>query len=215
MSRDVTCTGNTAVGLRSNTWGTVSVGMWDTPFNTMTYALSNANVSCSDATCQIDAESNVDIDCTRGAPVVLRPGAISREQIEAVTRQALPAVEVLRAGTLAAPRASGTLEAHYAPRAKLRLMDARSLQAALDLLGSDLDASSTVIATYSRVVLRSRSNKVLRRRMPDDAAATAQQLFAVLRDFDAQGAQLIWVETPPDTPEWEGVRDRLQRAAAA
>jgi L-threonylcarbamoyladenylate synthase len=64
-------------------------------------------------------------------------------------------------------------------------------------------------------VLRSRSNKVLRRRMPDDAAATAQQLFAVLRDFDAQGAQLIWVETPPDTPEWEGVRDRLQRAAAA
>jgi len=164
--------------------------------------------------CSVGIESTI-VDCTRGAPVVLRPGAISREQIEAVTRQALPAVEVLRAGTLAAPRASGTLEAHYAPRAKLRLMDARSLQAALDLLGSDLDASSTVIATYSRVVLRSRSNKVLRRRMPDDAAATAQQLFAVLRDFDAQGAQLIWVETPPDTPEWEGVRDRLQRAAAA
>jgi L-threonylcarbamoyladenylate synthase len=51
--------------------------------------------------------------------------------------------------------------------------------------------------------------------MPDDAAATAQQLFAVLREFDAQGARLIWIETPPDTPEWEGVRDRLQRASAA
>ena len=163
--------------------------------------------------CSVGIESTI-VDCTRGAPVVLRPGAISREQIEAVTRQALPAVEVRRAGSLAAPRASGTLEAHYAPRAKLRLMDARSLQAALDLLGADLDASGTAIATYSRVVLRSRSSKVLRRRMPDDAAATAQQLFAVLRDFDAQGAQLIWVETPPDTPDWEGVRDRLQRAAA-
>ena len=51
--------------------------------------------------------------------------------------------------------------------------------------------------------------------LADDAAATAQQLFAVLREFDAQGARLIWIETPPDTPEWEAVRDRLQRAAAA
>ena len=50
--------------------------------------------------------------------------------------------------------------------------------------------------------------------MPDDAAETARQLFAVLRDFDAQGVNLIWVETPPDEAEWAGVRDRLQRAAA-
>ena len=65
-------------------------------------------------------------------------------------------------------------------------------------------------------MIRTRSSSgVIRRRMPDDAAATAQQLFAVLREFDAQGARLIWIETPPDTPEWEAVRDRLQRAAAA
>ena len=50
--------------------------------------------------------------------------------------------------------------------------------------------------------------------LPDDAAAVAQQLFAVLREFDAQGVKLIWVETPPEGPQWEGVRDRLQRAAA-
>jgi L-threonylcarbamoyladenylate synthase len=37
----------------------------------------------------------------------------------------------------------------------------------------------------------------------------------VLREFDAQGVKLIWVETPPDAPEWEGVKDRLQRASAA
>jgi L-threonylcarbamoyladenylate synthase len=43
----------------------------------------------------------------------------------------------------------------------------------------------------------------------------AHELFSVLREFDAQGVQQIWVEQPPDTPEWEGVRDRLQRAAAA
>ena len=42
----------------------------------------------------------------------------------------------------------------------------------------------------------------------------ARELFAVLRAFDAKGVKLIWVERPPDTPDWEGVNDRLQRAAA-
>jgi L-threonylcarbamoyladenylate synthase len=55
----------------------------------------------------------------------------------------------------------------------------------------------------------------LHRAMPAQAVAVAHELFSVLREFDAQGVQQIWVEQPPDTPEWEGVRDRLQRAAAA
>ena len=51
--------------------------------------------------------------------------------------------------------------------------------------------------------------------MPDDALATAQQLFAVLRDFDAKDVKLIWIENPPVDGAWDGVRDRLQRAAAS
>ena len=47
-----------------------------------------------------------------------------------------------------------------------------------------------------------------------DAAACAQELFAVLRELDATGVKLIWVETPPEGADWDGVRDRLQRAAA-
>ena len=93
-------------------------------------------------------------------------------------------------------------------------MDATSLQAALDVLGTEA-ADAAGIAIWARTPLRSRSGRIVQRRMPDDAAATAQQLFATLRDFDTQAVRLIWVETPPDTPEWEGVRDRLQRAAAA
>jgi len=42
----------------------------------------------------------------------------------------------------------------------------------------------------------------------------AHDLFAVLRRFDDEGAAEIWVELPPDEPAWEGVRDRLRRAAA-
>jgi len=50
--------------------------------------------------------------------------------------------------------------------------------------------------------------------MPDSADAAAQELFAALRDFDDLGATAIWVETPPADAAWDGVRDRLQRAAA-
>ncbi len=160
--------------------------------------------------CEVGIESTI-IDCTRGAPVLLRPGQISREQVQAACGLGLLSKEELIAPS---PRASGTLESHYAPNAKVRLMDAKALQTALDMLGPDLAGGQATIAVYARAVLRLPSSQVLYRRMPDDAAATAQQLFAVLRDFDAQGVRLIWIEPPPDTPAWEGVRDRLTRAAA-
>jgi L-threonylcarbamoyladenylate synthase len=50
--------------------------------------------------------------------------------------------------------------------------------------------------------------------MPSDAAAVAHELFAVLRELDAAGVAAIWVERPPPDAAWDGVRDRLQRAAA-
>jgi L-threonylcarbamoyladenylate synthase len=49
--------------------------------------------------------------------------------------------------------------------------------------------------------------------MPPLANDCAHQLFAQLRSFDDQGVAHIWVEAPPPTPEWDGVRDRLTRAA--
>ena len=165
--------------------------------------------------CVVGIESTI-IDCTRGAPIQLRPGAVGFEQVLAQCDRAAQRTDRNAPG-LAAPRASGTLEAHYAPSAKLRLMDAKALQTALDLLGSDVGGGSDapVIATYARALLRSASVGVLRRRMPEDAASTAQQLFSVLREFDDRGVKLIWVETLPEGAEWDGVRDRLLRASAA
>ncbi|MDB5872455.1 MAG: hypothetical protein JWQ07_1897 [Ramlibacter sp.] len=157
--------------------------------------------------CRVGIESTI-VDCTRGVPVLLRPGVLTRPQVEAACGQPLHLPAEMEQE---APRASGTLESHYAPSARVRLMDAGSLQTALDVLGPDASG----IAIYSRVIVVTRSDKVLRRRMPDDAGETARQLFAVLREFDAQGVGLIWVESPPDGPEWDGVRDRLQRASAA
>lgn len=159
--------------------------------------------------CTVGIESTI-VDCSRGAPVLLRPGAITRVQVEAVCGQPLQSAQEIADAAGAAPRASGTLESHYAPSATVRLMDARALQTALDVLGAD----AAHIAVYARTPLRIASERLVVRRMPADADATAQQLFAALRGFDAQGVKLIWIETPPDAPDWEGVRDRLQRAAA-
>jgi L-threonylcarbamoyladenylate synthase len=156
--------------------------------------------------CEVGIESSI-VDCTRGRPVLLRPGVLTRAQLEAACGEpVLPQDELEEL----APRASGTLESHYAPNAKVRLMDAKAIQTALDLLGTD----AANIAIYARSIVRIKSEKVIYRRMPDDALATAQQLFAVLRDFDAKGVKLIWVEDLPDAAEWDGVRDRLYRAAS-
>ncbi|HYW55605.1 MAG TPA: L-threonylcarbamoyladenylate synthase [Polaromonas sp.] len=160
--------------------------------------------------CEVGIESSI-VDCTRGRPVLLRPGVLTRDQLEAACGEAILGNEELTANGEAAPRASGTLEAHYAPNAKVRLMDAGAIQAGLDLLGAD----AAHIAVYARTIVRIKSEQVLYRRMPDDAGATAQQLFAVLRDFDAKGVKLIWIEQPPPAAEWDGVQDRLARASAA
>ncbi len=154
--------------------------------------------------CEAGIESVI-VDCSRGVPALLRPGVLTREQLEAALGQPLR-----EAGT-DAPRASGTLEAHYAPRAKLRLMTAEQLRIALGMLPK---SGVNPVAVYFRTVTPGRSVRVYRA-MPDNPIAAAHELFSALRELDATGASLIWVETPPDAPAWEGVRDRLQRASAA
>ena len=157
--------------------------------------------------CKMGIESSI-VDCTRAQPVLLRPGVLTREQLSAACGQPVLSAD----DTLGdAPRAPGTLESHYAPNAKVRMMDAKAIQTALDLLGAD----AAHIAVYARSIVRIKSSQVLYRRMPDDALATAEQLFAVLRDVDVQGVKLIWIEPVPDALEWDGVRDRLARASAS
>lgn len=157
--------------------------------------------------CQVGIESTI-VDTTRGQPVLLRPGMLSVNQLETVIgMQVRQAHEVL---TQAAPKASGTLESHYAPRATVRLMDRAALDTAQRLLGPAAPAGR--IAIYSQDAPSTRG--MVWRRMPDSARECAHELFAVLRELDGTGVSLIWVQTPPETPEWSGVLDRLSRAAA-
>ena len=150
---------------------------------------------------EVGIESAI-VDCTRATPALLRPGGLDRTVLEAAIGHPLAAPDA------ASPRASGTLEAHYAPRAKVLLFDGPALQAAL------AGPVPQGVAVYSALPAPA-SAGVVHRAMPRRAAAAAHELFAVLRAFDAAGASQIWVERPPPGPAWDGVRDRLQRAAAA
>jgi L-threonylcarbamoyladenylate synthase len=113
-----------------------------------------------------------------------------------------------------APRASGTLESHYAPSAKVQLMSAADLQKAMDAYACA--AVQATVAVWSRSPVQvppANASQFKCQPMPTSAQDCAHQLFAQLRSFDAQGVGHIWVEIPPQTPEWDGVRDRLTRAA--
>lgn len=153
--------------------------------------------------CELGIESTI-VDCTREHPALLRPGQLGRVQIEALLGSPLADPDT------AAPRASGSLASHYAPAAKVHLFEVSALQA----LPAALRAGDRRgLGVYSRVAPEPGA-ACIHRPMPDDAAAVAHELFAVLREFDSAGVTAIWVERPPAGPAWDGVRDRLQRAAA-
>ena len=160
--------------------------------------------------CAVGIESSI-VDCSRERPVLLRPGVLTRAQIEAAAQ------EPLHDADAAAPRAPGTLATHYAPRAEVRLMSpgliGTALQAFQALQTAGREAAG--LAVYSRAAPLQTQPGVRQRRMPERPDAVAQELFAVLREFDDEGVQLIWIEAPPPGPEWDGVRDRLQRAATS
>ena len=158
--------------------------------------------------CDVGIESTI-VDCRPNQPVLLRPGQISRAQLESLLSQPLGVRDAH------SPRVSGNLASHYAPRAPLRLMTAPMMGQALAVLLGDSTQAPLKLAVYSRHPVTRPAPGMLVHRMPDAPDAVAHELFAVLRGFDEQGAQLIWVEEPPDAPEWEGVRDRLLRAAAS
>ena len=156
--------------------------------------------------CDIGIESTI-VDCSRGFPMLMRPGMLSQSQLSAACGvQVLSAASHLAdPGPQTSPASPGTLVSHYAPRARLRLLSAEQMASRLPTAGDSL-------AVWARSSLAIPSG-VRCLSMPTDAASCAHDLFAQLRAMDALGVQEIWVETPPLGEAWDGVRDRLERAS--
>ncbi|MCD6044774.1 MAG: hypothetical protein K0R40_4377 [Burkholderiales bacterium] len=135
-----------------------------------------------------------------GSAVVLRPGFISRSQIE----QALGAP--VEESNAASPRHSGGLERHYAPRTPAKLVATHELD-------REITKGKNTVAVLAFSRPDERVDFWLR--MPREPGAYAQRLYAALRELDGAGCERILVEAPPETPEWSAVRDRLRRACDA
>lgn len=156
---------------------------------------------------EVGIESTI-VDLSRLAshgPVLLRPGQVSAEAIAAVIGR-LPAAPVGHSADPTAPRASGTLESHYAPHTPVAMQDSASLTTTL----AQLHAAGRKVALIHYSDLPGAHAAA---RLPADPDQFAHALYASLRAMDLAGADLILVEAPPQGEAWVGVNDRLRRAA--
>ncbi len=145
--------------------------------------------------CEVGIESTV-LSVAGPEPVLLRPGMITREQIEAVIGPVLLAAE---APPGAAHLAPGQHPRHYSPRTPLTIAG----QDALPAQGRGVFLFWSKPASASKSIL-----------LPKDPSECAARLYGLLHELDGQGWDWIAVEPPPLGPEWQAIQDRLRRAAA-
>jgi L-threonylcarbamoyladenylate synthase len=144
----------------------------------------------------VGIESTV-LSLAEGVPVLLRPGGVPRQQIEAV----IGPVTLLAKTPAEAHRSPGMHPRHYSPRTKLLLV--RESEVPQVGAGAYLQLRHPPATEVREIVL-----------MPMDAAEYAAQLYRTLHELDSRNYDWIAVDTPDDAPEWEAIRDRLKRAAA-
>lgn len=146
----------------------------------------------------VGIESTI-VDLSGATPVLLRPGHISKAEIEAL-------IGAVGEKDATSPRHSGGRERHYAPRTPAKMVPTYAL-----------DKEISVFENRVAVLAFSRPDERVDfwLRMPRDPHAYAQRLYAALRELDTAGCARILVEAPPDAPEWDAVRDRLRRACGA
>ena len=151
--------------------------------------------------CDVGIESTI-VACLGDDPVLLRPGGIGIDRLTRVLGRAP------RTAAAEAPRASGTLASHYAPKTPATLVAPDALHAEI----RQLAARDERIAVLARTVARRGEGAGAWVQAPADAAAYAHELYASLRALDAAAADVILIEAVPEGPAWLAVRDRLARA---
>lgn len=150
--------------------------------------------------CQVGIESTV-LSLVEAAPVILRPGGVSKQQIEAELRVAVQ-IRAVHAAAEQPAHSPGQQRLHYAPRTPAFRFDGPAV-------AIDDAAVGYLLIEESRLMPRSSPRTVLMPNKPDEYA---RQLYGILRRLDTMGLDAIYVQMPPDQPQWAAVRDRLRRA---
>ena len=154
--------------------------------------------------CQVGLESTI-VSCVDGVVRQLRPGAVTLGQLRKV------AGEVLVGPDRSAPRAPGTLAAHYAPVTPLAIVPGGEL----DQLAESLSEGGQRIAVLAQRLPLKTYQYVTWINAGSRAAAFAHDLYSNLRVLDKAGCSRILVQEVPGDERWDAVRDRIARASAA
>lgn len=165
----------------------------------------------------VGIESTV-VDLSGSVPMLLRPGTITQAELEAITG---PLARPAKAVDDVTPRPSpGMIARHYAPRATVVLLHSKEIDRVINTAIVESSAQDSVSAarigliTWSAAQRNRRAeSRVQHLALPSDAAGYAADLYHALHRCDDAGCTQILVERPPEDPAWDGVRDRLTRAA--
>lgn len=162
---------------------------------------------------RVGIESTV-VDLSGDRPVLLRPGAVSTDDLEPYLGRIARAAPVPGTRPRSAP---GMMARHYAPRAAVHVFGPDGASDALARARRSAAAGQTVGALLPREPAAPMDASVLDHvvRMPRDAVSYARELYAALHHLDDIGCDLVLVEDVPATPQWAGIRDRLRRASEA
>lgn len=153
--------------------------------------------------CDIGIESTI-VAFTSGSAMLLRPGGIDADAIATVLGAPLAMADAT------APRASGALASHYAPRTPAQLVACDVLRAEV----AQLEERDERVAVLARSAEPPESFDGVWLQAPQDAAGYARELYADLRALDDANADVILVESVPDDAAWAAVRDRLERSTS-
>lgn len=154
--------------------------------------------------CSVGVESAI-VDLT-GEPAILRPGGVSREDLEHVLGRAVS----VRAKS--AVRVPGQFPSHYAPRARVLLVEPDRVLDEAELLAAQGQRVGVLLPPeFAGDAVSSSAQHVIA--VPDSAAQYAQRLYGFLHDFDRHGCEVIVASLPALEGIGSAIADRLGRAA--
>jgi len=160
--------------------------------------------------CQVGVESTI-VDLSGSQPKLLRPGHITRDQIEAILQTKLLVTSQIEQADAMQIRAPGMMAIHYAPITSALLCSRGSLPAIM----ADLNKQGKkigLLTSYADIGNEGDLGAIIR--MPEQADFYARVLYSSLRELDSLHLDIILVELPPQTETWRAINDRLAKATS-
>lgn len=155
----------------------------------------------------VGVESTV-LDLSRKPPAILRPGAITQEDLEPFLGRV-----VMGRGAESAKRSPGMRYRHYSPRARVTLVEPGDEAAAARLVDQGVNEGKKVAVVASHFSPRGKTRAIVRI-MPQNLEEYARRIFAVLRELDELAVDEMIIEKTEEKGIGVAIMDRLKRAAA-